>query len=158
MVGLPLAPFFTWDVPSHSGRASCAPDPAIDSALTSTFSIFKPPPQPHIMNSITPRLMRSSRVIHQVLAAKPAAGGYGRIATAAGGYGRLGGYGKATGGYGARAFTQGKQLKREEKEGNHPTPEFDVEGRGESKLYSFEDVCLISFRYSSCHCGWVYLY
>ena len=92
------------------------------------------------MCSTAPRL--TSRALFKVISVKPAtaAGGYGRIATAAGRYGRLGGYGRAAGGYGVRTFTQGKLLRREEKEGSHPTPEFDVDGRGESKLYSFEDV------------------
>ena len=87
------------------------------------------------MNPITPRL--ASRVLHRAIAAKPTSPAH--LTIAAGGYGRLGGYGRAAGGYGIRAFTQATQLR---KEVQHPSPEFNPQSSGESKLYSFEDVCL----------------
>ena len=95
-----------------------------------------------VMNPTTTRL--ASRALRRCIAAEPVSL-TSRIVTAAGGYGRLGGYSltvRTAGGYGVRAFAQAAQLR---KDAQHPSPEFNPQSSGESKLYSFEDACVFFF-------------
>mgnify|MGYP003307024482 CR=1 FL=1 len=134
-----------WPVRRFRGL-QLTPDSAIASAFASflSFSLLHQTKQhkTQIMNPTTTRL--ASRSLRRVIASKPVSL-TSRIVTTDGGYGRLGGYGltvRTAGGYGVRAFAQATQLR---KDAQHLSPEFNPQSSGESKLYSFEDVCVSLF-------------
>lgn len=136
----------TWSVRRFRGQLRLTPDSAITSAFAPllSFSLLHQTKQykAQIMNPTTTRL--ASSALRRIIAFKPVSS-TSRIVTAAGGYGRLDGYGltvQTAGGYGARTFAQATQLR---KDAQHPSPEFNPQSSGESKLYSFEDVCVSLF-------------